>query len=68
MKKQIILLGMMIIILFALNLVMGSVRIPVGDVIGILMGDDSAKPSWRYIILESRLPQAITATLCDNSY
>ena len=38
MKKQIILLGMMIIILFALNLVMGSVRIPVGDVIGILMG------------------------------
>ena len=31
MKKQIILLGIMIIILFALNLVMGSVRIPVGD-------------------------------------
>ena len=67
MKKQIILLGMMIIILFALNLVMGSVRIPVGDVVGILMGDDSAKPSWRYIILESRLPQAITATLCGGA-
>ena len=51
MKRQIILLAMLIIVLFALNLVMGSVRIPVGDVVSILMGDDTAKPSWRFIIL-----------------
>ena len=56
-----------IVALFALNLVMGSVRIPVGDVVSILMGDDSAKPSWRFIILESRLPQAITAILCGGA-
>ena len=45
MKGHIILLVILIIVLFALNLVMGSVRIPVGDVVSILMGDDNAKPS-----------------------
>ena len=55
---------MLVAILFALNLMMGSVRIPVTDVVGILMGDETAKPSWQFIILESRLPQAITGMLC----
>ena len=57
----------LIIVLFALNLLLGSVSIPAGDVLRILMGDESLKPSWQFIILESRLPQAITATLCGAS-
>ena len=65
-RKIILILVLAIVILFALNLVMGSVRIPIGDVVTILMGDDNAKPSWRFIILESRLPQAITAILCGG--
>lgn len=60
-------LGVLIVVLFALNLLLGSVSIPAGDVLRILMGDDSLKPSWQFIILESRLPQAITATLCGAS-
>lgn len=28
------------------------------------MGDESAKPSWQFIVMESRLPQAITGMLC----
>ena len=60
-------LGVLIVVLFALNLLLGSVPIPAGDVLRILMGDDSLKPSWQFIILESRLPQAITATLCGAS-
>ena len=66
-RKIILILVLAIVILFALNLVMGSVRIPIGDVVTILMGDDNAKPSWRFIILESRLPQAITAILCGGA-
>ena len=54
----------MVIILFALNLLLGSVRIPAADVINILMGNEASKASWQFIVLESRLPQAITATLC----
>jgi iron complex transport system permease protein len=30
----------------------------------ILLGDQTAKESWQFIVLQSRLPQAITATFC----
>ena len=60
-------LSALIVVLFALNLLLGSVSIPAADVLRILLGDDSLKPSWQFIILESRLPQAITATLCGAS-
>ena len=62
-----IVLSTLIVVLFALNLLLGSVSIPAGDVLRILLGDDSLKPSWQFIILESRLPQAITATFCGAS-
>ena len=57
-------LGLVIVVLFVLNLLLGSVSIPADEVMRILAGGDSAKSSWRFIVLESRLPQAITATLC----
>ena len=57
-------LGIMIVILFALNLLLGSVLIPANDVMAILLGDQTAKESWQFIVLQSRLPQAITATFC----
>ena len=60
-------LSVLIVVLFAMNLLLGSVSIPAGDVLRILAGDDSLKPSWQFIILESRLPQAITAILCGAS-
>ena len=61
------LLIMSILILFALSLLTGSVRIPISEVIAILMGEETSKESWRFIILESRLPQAITAMLCGSA-
>ena len=60
-------LTVVMLLLFALNLVMGSIQIPVADVVGILTGDETVKASWRYIVLESRLPQAITAILCGGA-
>ena len=60
-------LGLLIVVLFALNLVMGSVSIPVANVFSILAGDKTLKPSWQFIVLESRLPQAITAMLCGGA-
>ncbi|MCB6901241.1 iron ABC transporter permease [Hoylesella buccalis] len=47
-----------------LNLLVGSVAIPTQDVLTILCGQDVGKPSWQFIILQSRLPQALTALLC----
>ena len=59
-----IILALLIAALFALNLFGGSIAIPASDVLDILTGGEGQKESWRYIVLESRLPQAITALLC----
>ena len=59
-------LSLIIVMLFALNIFVGSVSIPVADILRILTGED-IKPSWQYIILESRLPQAMTATLAGGA-
>ena len=59
-------LSLIIVMLFALNIFVGSVSIPAADILRILTGED-IKPSWQYIILESRLPQAITATLAGGA-
>lgn len=59
-----IILPILIAVLFTLNLIVGPIRIPPADVWTVLTGKNGVKESWRYIILESRLPQAITAILC----
>lgn len=59
-----IILPILIVVLFTLNLIVGPIRIPPDDVWTVLTGENGVKESWRYIILESRLPQAITAILC----
>ena len=59
---------LVIVLLFAINLLLGAADIPVKDVVGILLGsEDKAHPSWNYIILQNRLPQALTAMLCGAS-
>ena len=58
---------LLIVVLFAVSLWAGAVRIPLDEVARILAGQSGAKPSWQYIVLQSRLPQAITAALCGAS-
>lgn len=55
-----------VILLFVFNIVYGSVRIPLGDIFRILSGASMEQDSWRFIILESRLPQAVTSLLCGS--
>ena len=61
------LLVLLVVVLLAVNLAVGSVSIPLRDVISIVMGHEGARPSWQFIIMESRLPQALTAMLCGGS-
>lgn len=58
----ILLIGMIIILFFA-NLFLGSVKIPFDSVFNILFGSGVEKRAWNHIVLESRLPQAVTALL-----
>ena len=52
---------LLLVVLFVLNLLLGTVRIPVGDICGILLGGGSDNEIWRNIIINSRVPQALTA-------
>ena len=70
MKRNLLLficLVVSVLLLFGLNLTTGSVQIPFVDVLDILCGRFTGKGSWQYIILENRLPQALTAILCGAS-
>ncbi len=58
-----ILLFMSIVVLFIVNLLIGSVDVPVGDVCAILLGNETENVIWQNIILKSRVPQALTAVV-----
>ena len=53
-----------IIALFVINIIYGAVKIPINSIIDIFSGNDEVNESWEYIILQTRLPQALTAILC----
>lgn len=56
----------MLAIFILLNLSLGSVDIPFKSILFTLTGNDIVKESWQYIILEYRLPKAITAVLVGS--
>ena len=48
---------------FMLSLAVGSVRIPLDEIVAVLLGGDASKPAWATIVLKFRLPKALTAML-----
>lgn len=56
-------IGVSILIFFILNLLLGSVRIPLGSIVNILTGGSGESEIWRNIVLKSRVPQALTAVM-----
>ncbi|MDF9830841.1 iron ABC transporter permease [Parabacteroides sp. PF5-6] len=57
----------LIVCLFVGSLAYGSVSIPPGDVWDILWGKGHERMAWQNIVLQARLPQAITALLAGAS-
>lgn len=64
-KYGVALVGLAVLLLLA-NLLVGSVRIPPAEVLHMLAGGEAVRESWRFILWESRLPQALTALLCGG--
>jgi iron complex transport system permease protein len=52
-----------LIVLFFVNISLGSITIPFKEVYNSLTGGQSSKSTWEYIIINYRLPKAITAVL-----
>lgn len=65
--KYAVLLGAVIVLLFIANLAVGSVSIPCRAVFRLLAGGDEGPASWRFILWEARLPQALTALLSGSA-
>ncbi|WP_130736530.1 iron ABC transporter permease [Flavobacterium sp. J27] len=64
-KFTILLICLVLVLVFLtlLNISLGSIKIPFKEVAQALMGNSTSKTSWDYIILNFRLPKAITAIL-----
>ena len=58
-----ILLSVITVILGVANVMCGAVSIPAGAIWDIIAGNGCDNRAWEYIIVESRLPQVITAFL-----
>jgi iron complex transport system permease protein len=56
-------LSLLVVVLLPLNLVFGSIDIPFGEVVSAVFGGEVSKATWQTIVLETRLPMALTATL-----
>ena len=65
-KLWFIVLILVLLIFFLLNISLGSVRIPFADVISSLTAQGASKSTWEYIIIEYRLPKALTAILAGS--
>jgi iron complex transport system permease protein len=56
-------LSAVMLLLFLVSLGTGTADIPPGSIVQILLGGEAARPEWKVIIMELRLPKAITAVL-----
>lgn len=64
--KIFIFLSVLLIVFFVLNVSLGSVSIPLDDIIYILLGNTEIKESWQTIILNFRLPKALMAIMVGS--
>lgn len=51
----------LVVMLFVMNLVWGSIHIPIASAIKILLGESSSNIVWSNILIRTRLPQALVA-------
>lgn len=66
-KIRFLILIAMTLLLFVSNIIFGAIDIPLSDILTVLTGGENSNRSVEFIILGSRLPQAITALLAGSS-
>jgi iron complex transport system permease protein len=62
-KIKVFVLLSLLVIAFLLDVALGSVHIPLKEVIRVLFTPDSVNESWVYIVEKIRLPKALTAII-----
>lgn len=65
-RNTFLLLSFLLVVCFLLNISMGSVRIPLNAILEAISGGELEKEAWKYIVIQYRLPKAITAILTGS--
>lgn len=61
-----VLLTIGLLLAFLFNISLGSISIPFTEILSGLTGNGTSKESWSYILIDYRLPKAITAMLAGG--
>ncbi|WP_432442330.1 FecCD family ABC transporter permease [Flavobacterium tyrosinilyticum] len=61
-----VVLALGLLLMFFASISLGSVTIPLKDVVASLTGGQATKSTWEYIIINYRLPKTITAVLAGT--
>lgn len=62
-----VLLLVSVLLLFTLNLSLGSVRIPVSDILDVLFSGEGSNPLWTEIVWNFRMTKALTCVLAGSA-
>lgn len=65
-RFQFVALILAVVVAFFINLSVGSVSIPFDEIISVFSGNGASKETWRYILMDYRLPKAITAIIAGG--
>ena len=60
-------LAAILLVLFVLDIFIGSVSIPPGEILNILSGGEPSRETWYHIVTKLRLPRVITAMVAGSS-
>lgn len=63
-KTKMLLVALSIPVLVLINMAIGSVAVPLDEVWHIIIGQGSSSDVWTNIVLNTRLPQTLTAMAC----
>jgi iron complex transport system permease protein len=64
--RTLILLCLALAVCFLLNLSLGSVGIPIADLMAALSGGEPSREAYNYIVVDYRLPKALTALMVGS--
>ena len=65
-RNTFVILGILLGVIGLINISLGSVHIPLKQIIMALFDGSMEKESWRTIVLNYRLPKAITAIIVGS--
>lgn len=65
-RSYLLVLVLVLVLFLLMNISLGSVAIPIDEIVATLFGKGSSVDSWEYIILHYRLPKSITAILAGG--